>query len=404
MEIGPILRAMTRNRLGVLLIALQIAFTMTVIINAIFIINERSRLMARPSGLDEANTFFVNSIGFGDDFSEEVMIRDDLQLLRQLPGVASASFVNSVPLTSSGSGTGVRVEDSEDSPSIFTAVYRSDEHIIDTMDLNLIAGEGFAASDMYYREMNAETGASKAIITEALSAELYPDEAANNAVGRTIFMPDGNPLQIVGVVERLQQPWPSNFELEQSMIVPENIIDTFSRYLIRTEPGERDRLMGEVEELLQASSSNRIVRGITSLEEAREDVYRVDSAMSSILWFIVITLVFITCMGIVGLAVFGINRRRKQIGTRRALGATRFEILRYFLVENILISAVGVTIGAVLTLALSILLTTSFNMPAMAWYYTPLGMLMLLIIGQLAVLGPSSRAANIEPATATRSV
>ena len=50
MEIGPIFRAMLRNKLGVCLIALQIAFTMTVVVNAIYIINERSRLMARPSG------------------------------------------------------------------------------------------------------------------------------------------------------------------------------------------------------------------------------------------------------------------------------------------------------------------------------------------------------------------
>jgi putative ABC transport system permease protein len=50
MEIGPILRALARNKLGVILIALQIAFTMTVMVNAVFIIIERSAAMARPSG------------------------------------------------------------------------------------------------------------------------------------------------------------------------------------------------------------------------------------------------------------------------------------------------------------------------------------------------------------------
>ena len=109
MEIGPILRAMTRNKLGVMLIALQIAFTMTVIINAVFIINERSRLMARPSGLDEANLFFLSSTGFGDDFSEAITVADDLAMLRQTPGIINASVINAVPLTSSGSGTALRL-------------------------------------------------------------------------------------------------------------------------------------------------------------------------------------------------------------------------------------------------------------------------------------------------------
>jgi putative ABC transport system permease protein len=75
---------MIRNKLGVILITLQIAFTMTVVINAIFIINEHSRLMARPSGLDEANTFFLTSVGFGDDFNEAVTVADDLAALRQM--------------------------------------------------------------------------------------------------------------------------------------------------------------------------------------------------------------------------------------------------------------------------------------------------------------------------------
>src|SRR5690606_32351565 len=109
-------------------------------------------------------------------------------------------------------------------------------------------------------------------------------------------------------------------------------------------------------------------------------------------------------MGIVGLAVFSINRRRKQIGTRRALGATRAEILRYFLLENAMITGLGVIAGAVLTIGFNIFLVQTFNMPRIDWYYTPLGMLALLLVGQLAVIGPSRGAANITPALATRSV
>jgi putative ABC transport system permease protein len=68
------------------------------------------------------------------------------------------------------------------------------------------------------------------------------------------------------------------------------------------------------------------------------------------------------------------------------------------------ISGIGVVIGAVLTIGFSIVLTTNFNMPTMAWYYTPVGMLALIVIGQLAVLGPAAGAARIQPAIATRSV
>ncbi|MCG8416236.1 MAG: ABC transporter permease [Pseudomonadales bacterium] len=404
MEIGPILRAMTRNKLGVVLIALQIAFTMTVMINAIFIINERNRMMARPSGADEANLFHFTSIGFGEDYNERIVVADDLAMIRQLPGVVNASTTNAIPVSGSGSSTGVRLEFDESQPSVGVAIYRTDDQLINTLNLDLLAGEGFTESDMRYRSESGATLADKTVVSRAAAENLFPDMPLNQIVGETVFLPGGVEVQIIGIVETLQAPWPQSSLIERSMIVPEMFVDTFSLYVVRTEPGERDRVMAEIEDLLLTENSNRVLRSLRSLEDTREETYRIDSAMSTVLWIIIITLVFITCMGIVGLAVFGINRRRKQIGTRRALGATRPEILRHFMVENLLITSVGVLVGAALTIGFSIVLTTNFNMPTMAWYYTPLGMLALMLIGQIAVLGPSSGAAKIEPAIATRSV
>ena len=404
MEIGPITRALFRNKLGVILIALQIAFTMTVLINAVFIINERNRMMGRPSGLEEANLFHFYSVGFGEEFNESVVVEDDLRLLRQLPGVVNATITNAVPVSSSGSSTGVRLVNDETQPSTGTAIYRVDEHALDTMNLNLVAGENFGASDMRTRSEAGATLADVAVISQALAEALYPDSELNDIIGKTFFMPAGNELSIRGIVETLQAPWPTSSLIERSMMVPENFIDGYSMYLVRTEPGERDRVMAEIEDLLATSNPNRVIRDLRSLEQTREGTFRVDSALSTILWVIISTLVFITSMGIVGLAVFGINRRRKQIGTRRALGATRFEILRYFMLENLIISAGGVALGAILTIAFSMFLTTNFNMPSMGWYYTPLGMLLLVLVGQAAVFGPSRGASRIEPAIATRSV
>ncbi len=57
LELGPMLRALMRNKIGALLIALQIALTLTIMVNAIFMMQERNRQMARASGVDEQNTF-----------------------------------------------------------------------------------------------------------------------------------------------------------------------------------------------------------------------------------------------------------------------------------------------------------------------------------------------------------
>lgn len=404
MEIGPICRALARNKLGAALVALQIAFTMTVIINAIFIINERNTLMGKASGMDDANLFHVTIVGVGDDYNEEVVTADDLALLRGMPDIIDASVINAIPVSGGGSSTGVRVVEGEDTPSTGAAFYRSDPHVIASLGLDLIAGENFVPSDQRYAYEGGPPLTDKTIISRALAEQMWPDLTVNDVVGQTLFVGGTTPMQVIGIVETLQAPWPTMTLVERSLITTEQSIDNFSRYMVRTEPGARDRVMGQVEDLLVEAYPNRVIRDLRSMTETRERTFQVDNALTTILWVVVITLMVINAMGIVGLAVFSINRRRKQIGTRRALGATRPQVLRYFLLENFFISAIGVVVGALLTVALSIVLTTQFNMPVMAWYYTPLGALALILVGQLAALGPSSRATRISPATATRSV
>lgn len=102
MEIGPIWRALMRNKTGAILIALQIAVTMAIMVNAVSIMQDRSKQMARPSGVDENNIFYLASVGFAEDFNERVTIEEDLNALRAMPGVANVIQSNSVPLSGGG--------------------------------------------------------------------------------------------------------------------------------------------------------------------------------------------------------------------------------------------------------------------------------------------------------------
>ena len=121
--------------------------------------------------------------------------------------------------------------------------------------------------------------------------------------------------------------------------------------------------------------------------------------MVKLLVFVVSLLTAITSLGIVGLASFSVARRTKQIGTRRALGATRPAILRYFMLENFVISSVGVTVGALLAVGLNIWMVKTFGLDPIAWYLVPLAMIVLWIVGQVAVYGPARRASMVSPAT-----
>jgi putative ABC transport system permease protein len=227
---------------------------------------------------------------------------------------------------------------------------------------------------------------------------------AGTYLGKTFYVGDDNPVNIIGVVERLQAPWPSWSGLERSMLVPQRRDDDFVRYIIRTEPGFRDQLMPQIEELLATSNPDRIIQSVRTMDDVRKMAYLGEAAMIKLLSFVVALLTVITGLGIVGLASFNVSRRTRQIGIRRALGATRVSIVRHFMVENFLVSTIGVAMGGILAVALNMLLVEKFALEPMAWYVIPSAMVSLWLVGQAAVAGPARRASNVTPAIATRSI
>src|SRR5579883_3144114 len=107
MEIRPILSALRRNKVGAVLIGLQIALTLAIVCNALFIIQERVRRMARPSGIDEANIAIVNNVWVTDPDDIKARVQRDLLALRGLPDVVDAFATRSYPLGASGWGSGI---------------------------------------------------------------------------------------------------------------------------------------------------------------------------------------------------------------------------------------------------------------------------------------------------------
>ena len=113
-------------------------------------------------------------------------------------------------------------------------------------------------------------------------------------------------------------------------------------------------------------------------------------------------LLAITAFGVVGLTMYWVGQRRRQIGMRRALGARRVDILRYFHTENLLIAGTGCILGIALGLLLAIPGCCQSGAPPHEPGYICGGALMVLVLCQLAVLWPALRAASVAPAIATR--
>lgn len=402
MEIRPIFSALLRSKTGPILIALQIAVTLAVAVNAAFVVMQRVEKISRPTGMDVDSLIAIVSVGFGPEYDNRSSIREDIEALRALPGVVDAVPINQVPLSGGGDAGGYRSDPATpEHEEINANNYYSDEHIIETLGLKLVAGRRFRPEEVHYREPNSRRAADVAIITQALADELFPD---GDALGKPMYSGQGDPMTVIGIVERMHGAWVSWDGLERVVLRPEVFLSGYTIYMIRAEDGLRDTLMPQVEDTLSQLNDDRILRRLMAHSEVVARSYSRDRAMAVILVTVTVLFVAITALGIVGLASFTVSQRTKQIGTRRAIGARRLQILRYFLVENAMITTGGIIAGAGLALAFNVWLVTEFELPKLEFVFLLGGVVSVLLLGQLAVLGPARRAAAVPPAVATRTV
>ncbi len=406
MTLRPILSAMRKTSSGVLLIALQVALTLAILANALYVVNDRLREANSPSGVvEDGLVTLVVSDKSGDDTG--AIIGRDIERLRAIPGVLSASYVNQVPLSQSGSNNGFQVDPDAVDSIASAAVYRADANIVQTFGLQLVAGRDLRADDQNLLRWSdpASQFPRVALITRSLEAVLYPGESA---VGKTFHAGRGAPgVEVVGVVDALVSPWGRvswGGDPAHSVIYPQRMAIPQLGYAIRVAPSQVDRVLGEARAVLQQQVPGRLVLSANTMAETRAARFRSERTVVRGLALVITLLLLMTATGIVGLASLWVNQRRKQIGVRRALGARRADILEYFLVENLLITSLGVTAGAVLAYAMNALMMTSLSLGRLPPGYVGFGALALVLLGLAAVVGPAWRAARIPPAVASRSV
>jgi putative ABC transport system permease protein len=404
LDIRPVVSALLRNRTGALLVAFQIAIALAVLVNAVYIVHQRIEKMGRPTLIDERNVFAAKITEFTERFNYDASVHEDLAYLRGLPGVIDATVSNSVPLGISGSATTVWTQPNTRGNKAQINYFSVDEHGMRTLGVHLIAGRSFRADEILppLTPKNTADFVPQLIVTKAVAEQLFPHE---NALGRTVYDAVGHPATLIGIIDNMIGTGWWGYESVDHVAIMPRLSRMFGfEYLVRAEPGRRDALMRQVEEHLSSSNPDRVIPWVRSVEFFKKQLYRADRNMEVFLVTVTVLLLAIACLGIFGLATFNVSTRTKQIGTRRAVGARRSDIVSYFMVENGLITTGGIVVGCVLALAVGYWLSVQYQLPRLDLYYLVAGVLTLWGIGQLAAWQPARRASAVSPSVATRTV
>ena len=407
LEIGPVFRAMRRNKIGFILSSLQIAITIAVILNIYEVVQEEVDRFAQSPEINLEDTFHFTVSVFGKENNTQVEIEEDLRQMRNLPDVVAAVQTQAVPLSGSGWSFNLSPEpySVESESAVLGAAYFMDEHGIETLDLELIAGRNFDPAEVVWHDGEQTQDPSAVILSRQMAEQLFPDLSMDEIVGKPTYTSgsDSHPMTVVGILNALPRPWLTRSEaFHDSFVLPRQNAWNRYHYLVRAQPGTRDSTMLQVEELILDAGKHRILQDLRSLEESYRNIRAgpftgiVVSVVSTVL------LIFVTALGVLGLTSYTVRRRTRQIGMRRALGASRFAIVRYFLVENSIVAVVGITFGVILGIACNIVLVKAIEFAQLQYWNVIVGVLIMWALVACAALAPAAMASRMSPAVAAR--
>lgn len=407
MDIRPILSTLMRHKIASLLIVLEIALTCAIVCNALFLIGERLDRMNQPSGVADTELVRIQAASLrqlsdNDDLNKSISL-EYLDALRKVPGVTQATLASQLPFGGSSNNSSVNLSSGQERPTLNATVYMDEGNLLETFGLRLLSGRDFTSDEYQDLAVLQNAGDSAqiptAIINRGMAEKLFPGQ---NAVGKVFYSWTDAPTRVIGVVEELARP-NSAGDGPYTMIFPLRDYSPGRHFVLRTETGRRAEVLKSALAALKKVDPNLLIINQDTFSDIRAGYFEQDRSMAWMLMTVIAALLVVTALGIIGLASFWVQQRTKQIGVRRALGATKGQILRYFQTENFLLVTVGIALGMLLAYAINQLLISKYELSRLPLFYLPIGAVALWMLGQVAVYGPARRAAQVPPAIATRS-
>ena len=398
MEFGPIIRALKRNKIRFLLIVLQIAITLAVVTNAITMIRTENAKMSKSSGFDDDNIVWVRTKPFSPAFKDLPyrinVVESDLRTIKAIPGVVAVANTNFLPWQGGGSSGEVSASGGDRS-KFRTQMYYNTPGILDTLGVKLVSGRPLRQSDLD-DDPNSKAP-STAVISRDLEQLVFKGQSA---VGKQLLETGDTVINVVGTFDPFYNPygWPIH---EYAVMYAGHVSRRGAMYLVRVSPGAMKQVVPMIERRMLQTNSGRNIE-MKTIDEIKNTYFTEGRIVRGGMSIVILLIILVTGLGIVGVTSFSVTERRKQIGTRRALGATKASILRYFLLENWIVTNAGLILGVLAAYGLNVFLVTKTSGAKLDWRFVVIAVVLLWVQGIIATLIPAMRATRFSPVIATR--
>jgi putative ABC transport system permease protein len=395
--IGPTWRALLRKRSLYVAVVLQIGIGFAIVVQSTLLAREFLATAQQATGWDQHNVVLVTAERYDANSDALALRARDLAALEKLDGVDGVEVVSKPPQTRrdvadylvTREGTTAQIWSISGGP-----------RLTQVLGAQLVAGRAPVAADL---ETTAKGGPIAAVLSAPLVTVLWPGATADQVIGRTLSSPSrGRDVVVVGVVATAISPAPFMPLCKQTVLYAAEIpAQRRAHFVVHVTPGRTAAVIAAAHDVLAAHDPDRWT-AIRTLDEQRRHTVRNAYGAPRIIWTVNAIVIGVMLFGSLGMASFLVTERTRQIGIRRALGARRDDIVGYFLVENFLVTTVGLAIGLPLNMLLhEVLLRFGSHVQFSGWVLVAAAF-KFWVIGLIAALVPALRASRIPPVVASK--
>ncbi len=259
----------------------------------------------------------------------------------------------------------------------------------------------------FLEENDVQTRGKVAAITQQLAVTMYGSTSA--AVGQTIKL-SGLPFIVVGTFRERVDTFGQSEITDDSILIPYTTARFFTTtdtvkqlYFSVTDPSDIPYASEKILHILQTRHRPESVYKVDNLTELLAVAGNIANGLTTVLLLVAVLTLLVSGVGIMNIMLATVNARIREIGIRKAVGATNAEIRAQFLAEAVLISLIGGFIGIAIGMALpiSVRVLTSYRIP-ISGASVIIAIVVSSLIGVMFGTMPAARAARLDPVESLR--
>ncbi|WP_353855930.1 ABC transporter permease [Bacillus sp. Bos-x628] len=316
---------------------------------------------------------------------EATFTEEDIQKVKTISAVKQVA-------SSNAQGMKLRYRDS----TIDATVNGINEGYTNVHSLQIAEGQNL-------RDIDFRSGRRAAIITEGVEKELFNGK---KAVGEMIWM-NGQPVEVIGVLAK--QKGLFSFDMNEiyvpfAMLTSTFGLNEYDKMSIQVAHADQMKEVGNTAAaLLNKNHHTEDAYEMMNMEEIAAGIGQITSVMTTIIGSIAGISLLVGGIGVMNIMLVSVTERTREIGIRKALGATRSQILVQFLIESVVLTLIGGFIGIALGFGVASLVSLIAGWPSLvSWQVVCGGVLFSMLIGIIFGLIPANKAARLDPIEALR--